>query len=239
MKYIIDKYPMSFTLILEGMVSTNDMYFYVAYKSRKSGRMSTHAVKTQELKDFQENMYKILPEVMNDSIIQHYKEAISSGMYGLQIYTVVKMPHSNYVSSDASNYIKAYEDCISSVMKKSCATKRNNPLDDKNNLSYYTDKLCSKDDKWHVSTEIKLKVRDYYYRNTISNEDDKHRLLELLPSDMESIIYSYNDITDRVTLVVSSGICPVCGKANCISIVDKYKSVCDNCKTTYIKSDYK
>lgn len=234
MIYTIDDYPMTFTLILDKMVSTNDMYFYVAYKSRKSGRMSTHAVKTQELKDFQEHMYKVLSEVIDYTIVQHYKDAISSGMYGLHIHTVVHMPHNNYISSDVSNYIKAYEDCISSVMKRSCATKRNNPLDDKNNLSYYTDKLCSKDDKWHVTTQINLKVRDYHYRYTISSDENKQRLLQLSQSDRVAVLFTGSDIIDRVTHSVLMNICPVCGKLDCLSSVDN-KLICNNCNTTYIK----
>lgn len=186
--YELDIPILKFDFSNKFMVSTNDMYFYVPYM--KGNRKTTHAVKTQALKDLQKICEEKLSELIPDSFINLCREYLDKRFYGLRIISYYYMPKSNYESSDVSNYVKAYEDCISTRLKGPC--KKNKSLDDKNNLEYHAIKYCGKDDLWHIHTEISIVPRDKYYRSLILNIDE---------SKLTNIIGFLSTIEHR---------CPIC-----------------------------
>ena len=155
-----------FSITSNKMVSTNDMYFYVAYKRKGSNRTSTHAVKTKELTEMQDKFIPDLKALIDKSFINDCIKYLETNLYGLSIETEYYMPISNYKGSDVSNYIKAYEDCISYALKESSKI-----LDEKNNLEYLSRKYCNNDDVWKLITTIRIIPRDKYYRSQIIGID--------------------------------------------------------------------
>jgi Holliday junction resolvase RusA-like endonuclease len=142
----------SFSLVLDSMVSVDEAYFHVPMKTR-NGRMTTHAVKSGKLKDFQDNLESILKSVISDSFINKAKSLVKSGHYGIAITVVFSMPSSNYLTSDTTNYIKAYEDCISKATG----------IDDKYNVIFNASKKLSESDKWIATTELSVVPLDDKY----------------------------------------------------------------------------
>lgn len=162
---IDNKYSIDFVIDnLDSMVSNNDMYFYMPMKSkRRPGSMTTHAIRTPALKNFQNVMSEKLRELIPDSFLKLCYDVVSKGYYGLGIRSYYYMPKSNYNISDVSNYIKAYEDCIVSRTKQS----KGFIIDDKKHLEYYSKKICNLGDKWKVQTFIELVEKDPYYRSSM------------------------------------------------------------------------
>lgn len=130
--------------------STNDMYFSMPiqskYKTYKNGkpRLSTRKIRTPELKKFQEVMSHELSSRIPDEFVEECQSKIGSGQYCIKLSIYVGMPEDNYKTSDSSNYIKAYEDCIS----------RRLGVDDSHNNSVSSTKYLSTD--WELLTDISL-----------------------------------------------------------------------------------
>lgn len=156
----MNKNRFTFSISNDFMVSTNDAYFHVAYKRKGSNRMTTHAVKSGELKAMQELFIPSIETLIDDSFINECIKMLRTGMYGLSISTDYYMPLSNYKNSDVSNYIKVYEDCISYALKK-----HDKILDDKNNLKYLSHKYCNSGNLWRVITTIEIIKRDECFIN--------------------------------------------------------------------------
>lgn len=171
----MNKNKFTFSLSSSFMVSTNDAYFHVAYKRKGSNRMTTHAVKSEELKAMQESFIPSIEKLIDDSFINECIKMLRTGMYGLSICTDYYMPLSNYKSSDVSNYIKVYEDCISYALKK-----HDKILDDKNNLEYLSHKFCNPGDLWRIVTTISIVKRDECFINNLS-EDLSNQFPKICP----------------------------------------------------------
>lgn len=154
-------FEFSFVIEFDSMVSTNDAYFHVAYKKKGTNRLTTHAVKTQELKDFQSTCEEKFKELIPDDIIQELKDNFNPITQELQLTSMYYMPLSNYKNSDVSNYIKAYEDCISTRLKGS--SRKKGSLDDKNINRHYSCKKFSNTNKWRVESTISVMPRDPNY----------------------------------------------------------------------------
>lgn len=148
---------------LDWMISTNDAYMH-RVKKTKRGSYTTYTTKSPGLRDFQNIMYDKIKSQINAynnlNIINKFKEYLDKKLYALSYETYYYMPIENYETSDVSNYIKCYEDCISSVMKELTNSKI---LDDKNNVDYLSHKRCSINNKWIVITTIYLVKRDSVY----------------------------------------------------------------------------
>lgn len=216
MSFILEIPKCEFEFVNSFLVSTNDMYFHVPMKSkRRQGKMTTHAVKTQELKDLQAICSDKLSELIPDSFINLCKDYLDKKFYGLRITSYYHMPKSNYEGSDVSNYVKAYEDCISVRLRG--PRNKNKVLDDKNNLEYHAIKLCGKDDLWHVNTIIEIVPRDRYYRSFIIGVDENKLTSVIgLLSSIEHKCPICNsvvniDINESTECINERPVCKVCG----------------------------
>jgi ribosomal protein S27AE len=224
-----EKYNIDFNLELEGMVSVDSAYFHVPMKSKRCNRMTTHAVKSDKLKDFQELMSSILPEVIDKDKANNLRNAVSSGFYGLSVSVTYHMPRSDYMGSDTTNYIKAYEDCLGNSLS----------IDDKYNILFRAEKVMSGSDLWTVNTQVSLKPRNYVFigsENTYC-QHCKHDTQSII--DGSKIICSNcNDtkfyIVDNTT--VSSNykdVCPCCGGNLSVTAEHRYK--CEKCNVFYVE----
>lgn len=138
-------YP-HYTFRIEGIhpVSTNDMYFHMPKKT-KSGRMTTYAIRTPELKKFQSDMAEYLPKVYPKEVVDEFnKYVIKNGSHGLQYTIVIFMPKENYWKSDTTNYIKALEDTLVSY----------SGIDDSAHMIITQAKGLSPTDSWSMLIDV-------------------------------------------------------------------------------------
>lgn len=153
-------YTVQFSIIGIKPVSTNDMYFATPMKSKtktyKNGepRLITRKVRTPELKKYQESMSTELSIKVKQEDVDKLKELTKSGHIGLSLSLSIGMPLENYEDSDASNYIKALEDCISNRLG----------IDDSNNPRITVDKYVSNSSMWEQSVVITTIPKDSLYR---------------------------------------------------------------------------
>lgn len=208
MALVYDLPKFTFSVSSKKMVSTNDMYFHVAYKRKNTGRMSTHAVKTKELQEMQDSFIPSFKILIDKEFVHECVKYLKTKLYGLSITTEYYMPLSNYEGSDVSNYIKAYEDCISYALKE-----YDKVLDDKNNLEYLSYKYCNSEDVWRMVTTIKIIPRDKYYRSRIIGKE----VHDLIPT--------------------ISGICPVCN-SHVVQLICIGRARCNKCNALFkVKGD--
>lgn len=153
------------------MLSTNDMYIHRP-KKLNNNRWSVYTTKSSGLRDFQSMMEEKLKVLITNECIEVLKISLENKRYGLCINTVCQMPIHNYEDSDVSNYIKAYEDCISTRLKGD--TKKTHILDDKNNLEYHSIKefIGEGINHWHIKTTISVIERDEKYINYLINKGE-------------------------------------------------------------------
>lgn len=137
--------------------STNDMYFSMPIQSKtktyKNGkpRLSTRKISTPELKNFKSTMSQELSIRIPEEFISKAKARVDSGDYYINLRIYIGMPDENYKSSDSSNYIKAYEDCIAERLG----------IDDSNNDSVSATKYISTD--WELLTIISVEDKSVIY----------------------------------------------------------------------------
>ena len=155
-----NKYLCFISTEYESLVSTNEAYFHMPKRSKNSNRMTTYTVKTDKLKKLQSFYDKKLRNLISDEYCELISDLVDTGYFGIKIVTLYVIPKEQYLSSDTTNYIKNYEDCISSRMKLI-----NKNLDDKNNLEYRAIKCSSNiNDKWRILTLIYPIERDIHFR---------------------------------------------------------------------------
>lgn len=157
-------YILTFKVIYDGMVSTNEAYFHMPKKSKKSNRITTYAVKSDKLKRLQSYFEEIFDKSINDDYIKLLSDLVNTKFYGIKILTIYSMPYNQYRDGDTTNYIKNYEDCIATRLRKF-----NKNLDDKNNLEYRAIKRyrCSDSEDWKITTVIYPIERDLKFRSEI------------------------------------------------------------------------
>lgn len=162
--YKDNPYILNFEFVHDGLVSTNEAYFHMPKKSKKSNRMTTYAVRSDKLKKLQDDLDEMLNHLISDEYIKIVSDLVDTKFYGLKIVTLYYMPYENYRDSDVSNYIKNYEDCIATRLRKF-----NKNLDDKNNLEYRAIKRYrhSGSTEWKIRTVIYPIERDIKYRSEI------------------------------------------------------------------------
>lgn len=132
--------------IFEKPVFTNHMYR--AVKSKANGWAVLG--KTNDLIKYQRRMRKeILPEVLPDDKIKEFISEFSKNLYDIEVETVYEVPQNSMYEFDASNLIKAYEDCIA----------RHLGIDDCYTTKYTIEKRPSENNQWYAHTIMKLVPR--------------------------------------------------------------------------------
>lgn len=162
--YENNKYILKYEVVYDKMVSINEAYFHMPKKSSKNGRLTTYTTKTDKLKKLQEYFNEVLDKLISDNYIKIISDLVDTKFYGIKILTVYSMPYDNYHDSDVSNYVKNYEDCIATRLRRF-----NKNLDDKNNLEYRAIKRYrnSNSNEWKITTIIYPIERDIKYRSEI------------------------------------------------------------------------
>lgn len=101
-------------LIKEGyLISVNDQYMHPVKKT-KSGKWTSYTCKSPALKNFQKFYEKKFNEIIPDDDIEFFKKEIESHpLKGLVLSIDVGLPLKELFEHDVSNFIKAFEDCLS------------------------------------------------------------------------------------------------------------------------------
>ena len=95
------------------IISTNEAYMHPVRKC-KDGRYRSYVCKSPDLKDFQEFYKEVLQEKIPDDKVVEFKKYIEESLKNtLDISITYGLPENEIFKHDASNFIKALEDCIS------------------------------------------------------------------------------------------------------------------------------
>lgn len=94
------------------IISTNDAYYHPVRKC-KDGRYRSYVCKSESLKKFQEFYKEELPKLLPEDEVKSLKSFIEEdGTYGIELVLEYGIPTSQIREHDASNFVKAMEDCI-------------------------------------------------------------------------------------------------------------------------------
>jgi len=135
-----------FTIDNPKLISVNEQYMHPVKKT-KSGRYTSYVVKSPYLKEVQEYYNNLLNEIISDEDIKKLQEEVSDEkLTGLALEIRLGLPRKDIYENDMSNYIKAYEDCISRRLK----------IDDSRNLLVSIEEQLyeSEDNRWKIITDI-------------------------------------------------------------------------------------
>lgn len=91
------------------LVSTNEMYTPLPCKGGKGA----YKTKSAALRKFQEEMERILTEVISDNEVSALKSELENPKKVVFLSIKYGFDASKFFKEDSSNYIKAIEDCIS------------------------------------------------------------------------------------------------------------------------------
>ena len=131
---------------------SNQMYRAVSAKSskRKSGYWAVEA-RTDRLKNYQKSMEDELPKIIDADKLKKFKYAYDTGVYDIQVESVHKVYYKRFYDFDASNLIKAHEDCVAKYIG----------IDDSRTSKYICEKVPTEvDNGWEVHTTMKLVPRN-------------------------------------------------------------------------------
>lgn len=130
---------------------TNAMYMGVLCKTekRKSGYWATTA-RTPQLKRYQSAMKDYLPTCIPEDKVKKFKYAFDTGVYDIEVVSTHYIYYKRFYDMDASNLIKAHEDCVSKFLG----------IDDSFTSKYTSEKVPTEvDNGWLVKTRMVLVKR--------------------------------------------------------------------------------
>lgn len=130
---------------------SNHMYRAVSAKSskRKSGYWAIMA-RTDGLKSYQYQMSEALKEILPPEKIKNFVLAFSTGAFDVKVESKHYMYYKRFYEMDASNLIKAHEDCIAKHLG----------IDDSCTVRYEVEKIPTiADNGWLVKTHMELVPR--------------------------------------------------------------------------------
>ena len=122
---------------------SNEMYR--AVKSKAKGWAVT--AKTNKLIKYQRAMRELLPQAINPDEAAAFKYAFDTGIYDIQVESIHYIHYKRFYDMDASNLIKAHEDCVAKFLG----------IDDKYTSKYIVEKVPTEVDiGWKVHTKMTL-----------------------------------------------------------------------------------
>lgn len=125
------------------LISVNDAYMDRPKKS-KSGRWTAYRTASPALKEYQERVSNAIKDAFSAGALTVVQGLGRDKQHGLIIEIEVGLPEDLCKRSDASNFIKPYEDVLSSVIG----------IDDKYNYKVCISKYIS--DTWKIHTRISV-----------------------------------------------------------------------------------
>lgn len=145
------------------MISVNDQYMHPVKKTKK-GKYVSYTCKSPSLKDFQSFYGEVLKDKISDSDISQLKSEISNSIeLGLDLFLEVGLPLKEINEHDASNFIKALEDCIAVRLG----------VDDSRNIQVSIKKSILEDPNWKLRVRISTSKISKYDEEVI-NETKNH-----------------------------------------------------------------
>lgn len=135
----------SFELTDPKLISVNEQYMHPVRKC-KNGRYTSYVCKSPYLKEVQSYYSDVLDNVILDSEVESVREFIDKDPKnsGLSLEIYLGIPESEIYDHDVSNFIKAFEDCLS----------RRLGVDDKFNLKVSISKEEVHGDVWKMKVRI-------------------------------------------------------------------------------------
>ena len=134
------------------LISVNDQYMHPVRKT-KSGRYMSYVCKSPSLKEFQEFYKEALSQLIKDEDINQIKEFLAAVPHsGLQLSLEIGLPLRELYEHDASNWIKALEDSIST----------RTGIDDSKNFRVVVEKKYTNDSSWWLLVKICPYVAEQY-----------------------------------------------------------------------------
>ena len=146
-------YSFEFEIENPKLISVNEQYMHPVRKT-KNGRYVSYFAPSPYLKEVQKFYKDVLSEKIPDEDIEKLKETISTKDDGVELTIIVGLPRSDILEYDASNFIKALEDCIVSRTK----------IDDSRHFKVSIEKRSydSEDNRWIVKVVMSsMKILDY------------------------------------------------------------------------------
>lgn len=129
------------------LISTNEMYMHPVRKTKR-GSYTSYVCKSPYLKEVQEFYKEVLSEKISDEAVMKLKSEVDSGNGNIGIVLTIHagFPRKDLYEYDASNFIKALEDCIVNRTK----------IDDSKNLrvSISKDLFESENGDWKLYVKI-------------------------------------------------------------------------------------
>ena len=124
----------------------NDMY--KAVKSKRNGWAVM--AKSNGFIKYQKHMESVLPEILPEEKIARFRYLFSTGVYDIKVESIHYVPYERFYNFDASNLIKAYEDCIARHLK----------IDDSFTSRYEVEKIPTVSQGWLIKTRMQLVPRN-------------------------------------------------------------------------------
>lgn len=146
-------YSFEFEIENPKLISVNEQYMHPVRKT-KNGRYVSYFAPSPYLKEVQKFYKDVLSEKIPDEDIEKLKETISTKDDGVELTIIVGLPRSDILEYDASNFIKALEDCIVSRTK----------IDDSRHFKVSIEKRNyeSEDNRWIVKVVMSsMKILNY------------------------------------------------------------------------------
>lgn len=138
------------------LISVNDQYMHPVRKT-KSGRYMSYVCKSPSLKEFQSFYEEALETLVSNEDVEWFKDYIKSvDRSGLQLSLEIGLPLREIYEHDASNWVKALEDSISTRIG----------IDDSKNLRVVVEKKYTNDDSWWLRVKICPYVAEQYINQT-------------------------------------------------------------------------
>jgi Holliday junction resolvase RusA-like endonuclease len=126
------------------LISTNDQYMHPVRKCR-DGKYRSYFCKSPALKELQDFYKDILLKNISDDIVSEIQESVNNGKC-LSVKFRLHVPSKEFYDHDASNFIKALEDCLSSRIG----------VDDSRNSHVSIKKIVSPDDIWRLNISVTI-----------------------------------------------------------------------------------
>lgn len=125
------------------LISVNDAYMDCPKKT-KTGRWTAYRTAAPALREYQDRLSTLITDAINPLDLTFLQGLCRNKDHGLVINISVGLPVDLFKRSDASNFIKPYEDVLSSVLH----------IDDKYNFHVGIDKYIS--ESWKIDTDISI-----------------------------------------------------------------------------------
>lgn len=138
------RYCIAFELVNPKLISVNDMYIHPVRKC-KNGKYRSYFAKSPYLKEVQEYFAEVLPECIPESEVVKIKKVLENRDKELSLEFIIGIPEKEFYEHDATNFVKAPEDCISKYLG----------IDDSRNVEVMVGKWkVTNSEDWSLTTTI-------------------------------------------------------------------------------------